>query len=81
MKISSNLYTPHNTINVYNNIPTYHFNSIKNRYNGNPILTEEYLTKCNSEINTNLPDEEKKKLFSQNLTRKAENWFKSISRR
>jgi hypothetical protein len=81
LKLSSKQFTPHTAVNVYNNIPAYHFNSINNRYNSNPILTEEYLINCNLEINSNLPNEEKKKLFGQNLTRKAENWFKSISRR
>jgi hypothetical protein len=52
------------TIIVYNNIPTYYFNSINNRYNGDPIFTKEYQTICNSEIYYNLPDEDKKKLFS-----------------
>jgi hypothetical protein len=58
LKLSSKQSTPQTTINVYNNIPAYYFNSINNRYNGDPILTEEYLTSCNSENNSNLPDEE-----------------------
>jgi hypothetical protein len=63
LKLSSKQYIPHTAVNVYNSIPAYHFNSINNRYNGDPILTEEYLINYNSEINCNLPDEEKKKLF------------------
>jgi hypothetical protein len=53
MKIS-NQSIPHTAINVYNNIPAYHFNSINNRYNRDIILTEEYLTIYNYEINSNL---------------------------
>jgi hypothetical protein len=33
------------------------------------------------EIKSNLPDEDKRKLFCQNLTGIAVNWFKSILRR
>jgi hypothetical protein len=63
MKKSSKYSIPHSTINIQNNIRAYHFNSINNSYNSNPILTEEYLTICNSEIYSNLPNEEKKKLY------------------
>jgi hypothetical protein len=81
LMLSSKQSTTHTTISVYNNIPAYHFNSINNRYNSDPILNEEYLISCNLEINMNSLDEEKKKLFGLNLTRKAKNLFKYILRR
>ncbi|KXN64979.1 hypothetical protein CONCODRAFT_13602 [Conidiobolus coronatus NRRL 28638] len=63
---------------MYNNILNYQIYHSIHSHNGNPILTIEYFSICNSEINPKPPKVEKKKLFVQNLTGKAEKWYKLL---
>ncbi|KXN64687.1 hypothetical protein CONCODRAFT_14116 [Conidiobolus coronatus NRRL 28638] len=58
---------------MYKHILTYQINHSIQLHNGNPILTEEYLSICNSEINSQLPEEEKKKLLVKILLEKLKN--------
>jgi hypothetical protein len=51
------------TVNVYNHIPTMNLIQQLPTHNGDPILTEEYLTTYDSQINPTLPSSEKKAVF------------------
>jgi hypothetical protein len=41
MNKTSKQSTPQTTVNVYNNIPTYHYNTMNHLHNGDPILAED----------------------------------------